>query len=108
VPAFQFRLDIAIVLAGAVHSDVTLKVEGGKGTVTDDPNQPSSIVTHHIEQSPMSPNEARLDADIGIPVLASDGKGRLVEKRVKYSKEQQERAKSKGQLPAPIPTVSVK
>lgn len=96
-PSFQFRADLAIVLTGAVVAEIKAEVTGGVGTVTDNPDQPATVVTSHVQQDPMPPNEARLDAGLGIPILASDGKGRLIEKDVKYSREQMARARGQGQ-----------
>src|SRR4029077_1506277 len=100
-PAFQFRLDLAVMLSGTVETKVHIQATGGQGTLTDD----AIALTHHIEQSPMPPNEARLENGMGIPVLASDGKGRLVEKEVKYTREQQERVKAR-HTPTPPSTAA--
>ena len=92
-PSFQFRADIAIVLTGAIVPEVAAHVTGGKGEVADDPNVPASVVTHHVEQAPMPPNEARVEADLGVPVLTRDARGREVQREVKYTREQVKRAK---------------
>lgn len=92
-PAFQCKLDYAIVLQGAVHDTVERQVTVGRGTVTDDPAAPAVITTGHVEISPMPPNEARVDAGLGVPVLTRDEKGRQVEKKVKYTAEHKNRAK---------------
>lgn len=86
-PSFAFRLELAIMLEGAVHDKVDHTVMGGRGTV-DESSPNLSAVTHHIDQSPMTPNEARVDAGLGVPVLTHDEKGRPVEREVKYAKEQ--------------------
>jgi hypothetical protein len=84
VPAFRFRLDIAIVLNSAVEGNVDYTLMDGRGKVDEDTAQ---AVTVHLEQREMPPNQARVDAGIGVPVLTSDDKGRPVEREVKYAKE---------------------
>jgi hypothetical protein len=94
-PAFRYRLDLAILLAGAVHDDVQLTQESGKGPEFTDDGQGVGAVTLHQGQHEMPPNEARVEADLGVPVLGHDEKGRPVEKTVKYGKEQIRRAQGK-------------
>ena len=90
-PAFSFKLDIAIILAGAAepHDKINREITGGQNEreLTDNPDQAATIVTQHLEQGPMPPNQARVDAGLGVPVLSRDEKGREVEREVKYSKE---------------------
>lgn len=90
VPSFQFRADIAIILAGAIHSEVNRQVNGGKGdeslvnaALADGV---ADIVTNHVEQGDMPPNEARIEGDVGVPVLGFDTQGRPMETTKKYSK----------------------
>jgi hypothetical protein len=91
-PSFQFRLDLAILLTGAVHDKINKTIESRAGE-PDNPDAPVQAVTHHLEQSPMPPNEARIDAGMGIPILTRDEKGREIEKEVKYSREARNLAK---------------
>jgi hypothetical protein len=86
-PSFRFTADIAIVLTGAVHSEVSRTVEGGVGDVNADPSEPAMHVVAHAEAMEMPPNQARVEAGIGVPVLTRDEKGRPVERLVKYDKE---------------------
>lgn len=94
-PAFSFKLDLAIILAGAPepHNLVNREVSGGQNEklLTDNPGQASQIVTQHVEGLPivagLGPNDYRVDAGLGVPVLTRDEKGRQVEKEVKYAKE---------------------
>jgi len=94
-PAFRYRLDLAILLQGAIHPDIQVTQDSGRGPVIPDDDQNVNAVTLHQEQHEMPPNEARVDADLGVPVLGHDEKGRPVEKTVKYAKEQVRRAQGK-------------
>lgn len=89
--AFRFHCDIAIVLQGAVHSDITLTIEGGVGQMGA-PEQQHTVVSH-TEQMEMPPNQARIEAGLGVPVLTRDEQGRQVEKKVKYGKGYQRQPK---------------
>lgn len=91
-PAFRFTADIAIVLAGAVHSEVARTVEGGEGDVEAQTGKPNVHVLAHAESSEMPPDLARRDAGLGVPVLSRDEKGRQIERLVKYAKEAPEPA----------------
>lgn len=85
-PAFRFHADIGIVLQGAVHDTVERIVDGEGGKWSDAANVPSAHVVVHAEQLEMPPNEARVEAGIGVPVLTRDEKGREVTKEIKYAK----------------------
>lgn len=87
VPAFEFRLDLVMLLDGAVHNEINHTIEHKHGQVSATSNQLTAI-DHHIEQKQMPPNQARVDAGLDVPVLSHDEKGRPVEKGVKYAKEQ--------------------
>jgi hypothetical protein len=92
-PSFQFRLDLAIVLTGAVepHDKLDYTVDGGQGDVMADPNQPAHSVVLHVSGDPQPPNEARVEAGLGVPVLTRDEKGREIEKEIKYGTPVQRR-----------------
>jgi hypothetical protein len=92
-PAFEYRLDLAILLAGAVHPDIKVVHEDHKGAPITDTTDNVSAVTIHQAQDQLPPNEARIEADLPVPVLGHDEKGRPVEKSVKYGKEQVRRAR---------------
>jgi hypothetical protein len=92
-PSFTFRLDVAIILTGSVAGNVERTIESGVGRVDEDPNQPATVLTHHVEQPLLPANEARVDAGLGVPVLTRDERGREIERTVKYTKEQKNRAK---------------
>jgi hypothetical protein len=87
-PAFRFRGDFVIVLSGAVHDEIKHTVEGGAGSVVDNRDAPAAHVMVHAEQGETTPNQARVEAGLDVPVLTHDAKGRQVEKGVKYGKEQ--------------------
>jgi hypothetical protein len=95
VRAFEFKLDLAIILAGAVHTEIAHAVTGGKGTVTDSPDDPNIVIVRHVEQGQVSPNEARIDAGLGVPILTRDEKGRQVERHAHYTPEQKNRAQGR-------------
>lgn len=91
-PAFQFKLDLAIVLAGAAepHDKLNYEVAGSGGDIkvlTDDPGQESHVVTVHVEDYPKPPNEARVEAGLGVPVLTRDERGREVEREIQFQKK---------------------
>lgn len=86
VPAFEFRIDLTMLLDGAVHNEIQEKIEGKRGVVSESSDNLTAI-THHIQQSQMPPNQARVDAGLEVPVISHDEKGRPVEKGVKYAKE---------------------
>jgi hypothetical protein len=106
-PAFSFHGDIAIVLQGAVHDTVERTVDGGRGSVTDSPDTPASFVTAHVEQESMPPNQARVEAGLGVPVLGHDATGRPVEKEVKYPRNHQINRRQRKQAQTEVPTVTV-
>jgi hypothetical protein len=87
-PSFRFTADIAIVLTGAVHSEIARTVEGGEGDMDADPDMPAMHVIAHSETVEMPPNQARVDAGIGVPVLTRDERGKQVERLVKYAKDE--------------------
>jgi hypothetical protein len=97
VPAFEFRLDLVLLLEGAVHNRIEHTVEHSVGAVNVDNDDTGAVtaVSHHIEQKQMPPNEARIDAGLDVPVLTHDEKGRPTEKGVKYGKEQVAKQKSR-------------
>jgi hypothetical protein len=92
VPSFQFRLDLVMMLNGAVHDDIRHTVEGKQGKVDEDASD-LRAESLHIEQGEMPPNEVRVDAGLEVPVMSHDEKGRPVEKGVKYAKEQIRKAR---------------
>lgn len=94
VPAFEFRLDLVLLLEGAVHNKIEHTVESNVGSVQAD-SENVTAVSAHIEQKQMPPNEARIDAGLDVPVLTHDEKGRPTEKGVKYGKEQVAKQKSR-------------
>jgi len=87
-PAFRFTADIAIVLAGAIHSEVARTVTGGEGDVEAQTGKPNVHAVSHTEGQEQPPDIARRDAGLGVPVLSRDEKGRQVERLVKYAKEE--------------------
>ena len=93
-PSFSFRLDLALVLTGSVSGQEQHHIiTGGVGKVDDDPANPAQVITAHVEQDHMPPNEARVEAGLGVPVLTRDARGREITREVKYGKEQIRRAK---------------
>lgn len=96
-PSFRYRLDLHIILETKVEemSKIDVQHEGGRGpeTVGDTANVQAVFV--HQEQQEMPPNEARVEAGLGVPVQTHDEKGRPVEKLVKYGKEQVRGARQK-------------
>lgn len=94
VPAFEFRLDLVLLLEGAVHNKLEHTIEHNVGSVQAD-SENVTAVSAHLEQKQMPPNEARVDAGLDVPVLTHDDKGRPTEKGVKYGKEQVYRARGK-------------
>lgn len=92
-PSFSFRLELALVLTGAPepHDQLERVVEGGVGDISSDPSQIATALTHHLEQSPLPPNQARMENGLGIPVLTHDEKGRQIEKEIRYGQPVQRR-----------------
>ena len=86
VPAFEFRIDLTMLLDGAVHNEIKEKIEHKHGVVSESSDNLTAI-TAHVHQTQMPPNQARVDAGLEVPVLSHDEKGRPVEKGVKYAKE---------------------
>lgn len=95
-PAFSAKVTIAIQLENAVHPNIDRELdikdaaEGEKpfGTVPERPSE-FAVMTEEIEK--MTPNEARIDAGLGVPVLTRDEKGREVEKEIKYERPAKKR-----------------
>lgn len=94
-PAFAAKVTVAIQLEGAVHPKVDRELDVKVGNVGEDPNRPASYVVMETEMIPMPPNEARVDAGLGVPVLTHDEKGREVEREVKYAKPIKRKAEAK-------------
>lgn len=91
-PAFRFHADIAIVLQGAVHTDIDRELDGGEGEMIPNAEDTQTIISHS-ESTEMPPNEARVDAGIGVPVLTRDERGREVEKLAHYDQSHIKRAR---------------
>jgi hypothetical protein len=85
-PAFAAKVTIAIQLEGAVHPNVDREIDIKHNNPGSDPNVPAEYVVLSTEQTAMPPNEARVDAGLGVPVLTHDERGREVEREVKYAK----------------------
>jgi hypothetical protein len=97
-PAFRFHADIGIVLQGAVHEEISRELDGGQGDMVPNAEDEQTIVSH-TSQTEMPPNEARVDAGIGVPVLTRDERGREVEKLAHYDKSHIERVRGPAEHP---------
>jgi hypothetical protein len=84
-PTFRFHADIGIVLQNAVEPEINRQVDGGKGPPVDYQGKVETVMVH-AEQADMTPNEARVEAELEVPVLTRDEKGREVTRGVKYQK----------------------
>lgn len=91
-PAFRFHADIGIVLQGAVHEEISRELDGGQGDMIPNAEDEQTLLLH-AEQAEMPPNEARVDAGIGVPVLTRDERGREVEKLAHYDKSHIDRVR---------------
>lgn len=85
-PAFSAKVTIAIQLEGAVHDKVERELDIKAGNPGQNPDAPSTFAVLTDEIPAMPPNEARVDAGLGVPVLTRDERGREVQKEVKYAK----------------------
>lgn len=86
-PAFAAKVTIAIQLEGAVHPKVDREIDIKAGNPGEDPNRAATYAVVETEMTPMPPNEARVDAGLGVPVLTHDEKGREVVREVKFAKK---------------------
>lgn len=91
-PACSFNVKIHLELAHSQLSPVEREVSDviGDSTGLDiDRDDKEATVPE------MSPNEARVENDLPVPVLTKDEKGRPVEKKVKYSRDKLRQTKAK-------------
>lgn len=95
-PAFAAKVTIAIELEGAVHPKIDREIDIKVGDPGSDPNRGAEYAVLSTEMTPMPPNEARVDAGLGVPVLTHDEKGREVEREVKYAKPVKRKAPAAG------------
>ena len=86
-PACSFSVKVHIDLA---HSQLSPVDRETSGVMNENPNTHNypriESVDEEISVPELPPNEARVEHDIPVPVLAKDDKGRTVEKRVKYDR----------------------